>query len=55
VGLIKNMAITALSIGCIVFYIAGALFTSLLTGWDFNKVTDLFKIALWPITIFLKH
>jgi len=44
-----------LSIGCVTFYVFGAILSIIITGWDLNKVSDLLKILTWPISLFLKR
>jgi len=31
----------------------GGILVMLLTGWELGNVKDLFKIAFWPISIFI--
>jgi hypothetical protein len=47
--------IILLSIACILIWTVGAILTTLLTGWELNKITDFFKIVFWFVSIFFKR
>ena len=47
--------IILLSIGCATFYIMGAIFSIAVTGWNLGKVNELFKILMWPVSIFYER
>ena len=49
------MMIKLLSIACISFWTCGACLSVLITGWELNKVSDLFKTIFWPIFIFTER
>lgn len=47
------MITTILAILLIAVWCLGAMFVTVITGWEMNKVSDLIKIVFWPITVFI--
>jgi len=41
------LAVLLIAVWCL-----GAIFVTVITGWEMNKIVDLLKIVFWPITVF---
>ena len=47
------MITTILAVLLIVVWCLGAMFVTVITGWEIGIVKDLIKIVFWPITVFV--
>jgi len=47
------MITTILAVLLIAIWCLGAMFVTVITGWEMVKVKDLLKIVFWPITVFI--